>query len=82
VIESLRGKICQRAKLFRGLQPDVICAEHAWWFPEAKDTQGNWEISNVNMLIDNDYSNCDPAMGATHIRSLRCCIYPEKRAQT
>jgi anaerobic selenocysteine-containing dehydrogenase len=82
VIESPRGKIRQRAKLFKGLKPDVISAEHAWWFPEEKAAQGAWTPSNVNMLIDNAYSNCDPAMGATHIRSLLCRIYPEKRAET
>ena len=27
--------------------------------------------------IDNAYENCDPAMGATHIRTLLCRIYPE-----
>jgi anaerobic selenocysteine-containing dehydrogenase len=82
VIESPRGKIRQRAKLFKGLKPDVVSAEHAWWFPEEKKAQGAWTPSNVNMLIDNAYSNCDPAMGATHIRSLLCRIYPEKRAET
>jgi anaerobic selenocysteine-containing dehydrogenase len=82
VIESPRGKIRQRAKLFKGLKPDVISAEHAWWFPEKKERQGAWTPSNVNMLIDNAYSNCDPAMGATHIRSLLCRIYPEKRAES
>lgn len=79
VIESRRGKIRQRAKFFKGLRPEVISAEHAWWFPEAKDNQGDWKSSNVNMLIDNAYDNCDPAMGATHIRSLLCRVYPENR---
>lgn len=81
VIESLRGKIRQRAKFFKGLQPEVVSAEHAWWFPEEKASQGDWESSNVNMLIDNSFDNCDPAMGATHIRSLLCRIYPEKREE-
>jgi anaerobic selenocysteine-containing dehydrogenase len=81
VIESLRGKIRQRAKFFKGLRPEVISAEHAWWFPEEKENHGDWESSNVNMLIDNSYDNCDPAMGATHIRSLLCRVYPEKRIE-
>jgi anaerobic selenocysteine-containing dehydrogenase len=81
VIESLRGKIRQRAKFFKGLRPEVISAEHAWWFPEEKENHGDWESSNVNMLIDNSYDNCDPAMGATHIRSLLCRIYPEDRIE-
>jgi anaerobic selenocysteine-containing dehydrogenase len=81
VIESLRGKIRQRAKFFKGLRPEVISAEHAWWFPEEKENHGDWESSNVNMLIDNSYDNCDPAMGATHIRSLLCRVYPENRIE-
>ena len=78
VIESKRGKIRQRAKFFKGLERDVVSAEHGWWFPEEKDTGHGWKRSNVNLLIDNGYENCDPAMGATHIRSLLCRIYPEK----
>lgn len=77
VIESKRGKIRQRAKFFKGLERDVVSAEHGWWFPEEKDAGHGWKKSNVNLLIDNAYENCDPAMGATHIRSLLCRIYPE-----
>lgn len=77
VIESKRGKIRQRAKFFKGLSVDVISAEHAWWFPEEDGPGFGWKKSNVNVLIDNSYENCDPAMGATHIRSLLCRIYPE-----
>jgi anaerobic selenocysteine-containing dehydrogenase len=77
VIESKRGKIKQRAKFFKGLELDVISAEHGWWFPEEKRAEQGWKRSNVNLLIDNAYENCDPAMGATHIRSLLCRIYPE-----
>ena len=77
VIESRKGKIRQRAKFMRGLAPDVVSAEHAWWFPEKGGPGYGWKESNVNLLIDNSYENCDPAMGATHIRSLLCRIYPE-----
>ncbi|SDO34718.1 molybdopterin-containing oxidoreductase family protein [Desulforhopalus singaporensis] len=77
VVESPRGKIRQRAKLFSGLAPDVVSAEHGWWFPEEQGPGYGWNKSNVNVLIDNSFENCDPAMGATHIRSLLCKIYPE-----
>ncbi len=78
VIESRRGKVRQRAKLFNGMDPRVVSAEHGWWFPEKKDTGHGWKESNINILTDNAYNNCDPAMGATHVRTLVCNIYPEK----
>ncbi len=78
IIESPRGKIRQRAKLFPGMDPRIVSAEHGWWFPENKDPGHGWRESNINMLTDNSYANCDPAMGATHIRTLMCRIYPER----
>ena len=76
-IESPRGKIRQRAKLTDGLHPRVVSAQHAWWFPEKRDPGHGWDESNVNILTDNGYDNCDPAMGATSIRTLLCSIRPE-----
>jgi anaerobic selenocysteine-containing dehydrogenase len=79
VIESPRGKVRQRAKLFEGMDPRVVSAEHAWWFPEKKDPGHGWDESNINILTDNAYENCDPAMGATHIRTLLCRISAENQ---
>lgn len=79
IIESPRGKIRQRAKLFAGMDPRIVSAEHGWWFPEKKDPGHGWNESNINLLTSNSYENCDPAMGATHIRSLLCRIYPEEK---
>ncbi|MFH1241179.1 MAG: molybdopterin-dependent oxidoreductase [Pseudomonadota bacterium] len=77
IIESPRGRIRQKAKFFSGMDPRVVSAEHAWWFPEKRDPGHGWDESNVNILTDNAYENCDPAMGATHVRTLLCTIYPE-----
>ena len=79
VIESPRGKVRQRAKLFRGMDPRIVSAQHAWWFPEKPTPDHGWKESNINMLTDNSYEACDPAMGATHVRTLLCKIYPEKQ---
>ena len=78
VIESLRGKIRQRAKLTVGIDPTVVAAQHAWWFPEKDEAGHGWEESNVNVLTDDSFESCDPAMGANHIRSLLCRISPEE----
>ena len=79
VIESPRGRVRQRAKLFEGMDPRIVSAEHAWWFPEKKDPGHGWDESNINILTDNAYETCDPAMGATNVRTLLCKIYPEEK---
>ncbi len=78
IIESLRGKVRQRAKLFAGMDPRVVAAQHAWWFPEKKDPGHGWDESNINILTDNAYETMDPAMGASSIRTLLVKIYPER----
>jgi len=79
VIESPRGRVRQRARLFAGMDPRIVAAEHAWWFPEKKDPGHGWDESNINILTDNAYASCDPAMGATPVRTLLCRIYAEKK---
>ena len=76
LIESPRGKVRQRARLFAGMDPRIVSAEHAWWFPENKDPGHGWDESNINILTSNAYEDCDPAMGATHVRTLLCKISP------
>ena len=79
VIESPRGKIRQRAKLFDGMDPRIVAAQHGWWFPEKQGPGYGWEESNINILTDNAYEVCDPAMGATPVRALLCNIYREEQ---
>jgi anaerobic selenocysteine-containing dehydrogenase len=76
IIESPRGKVRQQARLFAGMDPRIVSAEHAWWFPENKDPGHGWDESNINILTSNAYEDCDPAMGATHVRTLLCKISP------
>lgn len=76
-IETSRGKVRQRARLFAGMDPRIVFAQHGWWFPEAEDQEKGWQESNINMLTDNSFENCDPAMGGTAIRTFLCKIYPE-----
>jgi anaerobic selenocysteine-containing dehydrogenase len=78
IIESPRGKVRQRARLFAGMDPRIVSAEHAWWFQENKDPGHGWDESNINILTSNAYEDCDPAMGATHVRTLLCRISPEE----
>jgi anaerobic selenocysteine-containing dehydrogenase len=73
-IESPRGRVRQRAKLNEGIHPSVVVAEHGWWYPEIKEEDHGWEISNINLLTDDSYESLDPVMGATNLRVLLCNI--------
>ena len=81
ILESPRGSVRQRARFFEGMDPRIISAEHGWWFPENKDPGHGWDASNINILTSNAYEHCDPAMGATHVRTLLCRIRPEADTQ-
>ncbi|MHB1126725.1 MAG: molybdopterin dinucleotide binding domain-containing protein [Bacillota bacterium] len=81
-IETARGTVRQRARITSGIDPRVVSAQHGWWFPEIKDGAHGWDVSNINVLIRNDYDNYDPAMCATHMRCLLCKIYPESKGES
>ncbi len=71
-IETPHGKIQMKAKLFDGLTKDVVCAQHAWWFPEDDAPEYGWKKSNINMLYgDMEY---DPDTGSESLKSGLCKI--------
>jgi len=72
-IETLRGKIKQKAKLTTIIHPKVIHVEHGWWFPEKPSPErGVWE-SNANILTNNK-PPYDPVIGTYQLRALLCKI--------
>ncbi|MBW2059443.1 MAG: molybdopterin-dependent oxidoreductase [Deltaproteobacteria bacterium] len=78
-IGSPRGSALLRARVTDGVPRGVVAADHGWWFPEMEGDLG-WDRSNINMLTDNSYEKCDPAMGATNLRVLPCSIEKVDRA--
>lgn len=80
-IEAPRGRVKQRARLTPGIDPRVIAAEHAWWFPEITTPDHGWQESNINILTDNALENNDVAVGANNLRALLCKIYPVKEKE-
>jgi anaerobic selenocysteine-containing dehydrogenase len=72
-IETLRGRIRQKARVTDDIDPRVVHVEHGWWFPEEPGPEhGVWK-SNANVLTRND-PPYDPAMGTYHLRGLLCRI--------
>ncbi len=74
-IETLRGKMRQKAKLTTGIDPRVIHVQHGWWFPEQPAPDYGVWTSNANLLTDNK-PPYDPAMGTYQLRALLCRVAP------
>jgi anaerobic selenocysteine-containing dehydrogenase len=72
-IESPRGKIRQKARLFPGILRGVLMATANWFYPEepAKGYHGLF-ISNPNVLTNNDH--LDPMYGSPDLTCLLCKI--------
>ena len=63
-IESPRGKVKFRARLFDGIDPRVVSAEWGWWFPEKDRTDIEVQLeSNINMLTE-DAGRVGPGYGS------------------
>ena len=72
-VETPRGRVQLKAKLFNGLDPRVASAEFGWWFPERGAPDYGWRESNINVLTM-DGPPLDPGMGATNLKGLMCNI--------
>ncbi len=72
-IETLRGRIRQKARVTDGIQSRTIAIEFGWWFPEDGGTESGIYKSNANMLT-NGAPPYDPAMGTYQLRALLCRV--------
>jgi len=71
-IETHKGRIKQRIKFDRDLDPDVVFAEYGWWSPEkGKESLYGWQEGNLNVLSDS-HSPAEPAVGSTYLRAIPC----------
>ncbi len=72
-VETPQGRVRMRARLCDGIAPDVVSAQHAWWFPEEGPPEYGWKRSSVNLLFgDTAY---DPDTGSECLRSALCRVY-------
>ena len=74
-IETLRGRITQKAKFLTDMDEDVVSCEMGWWYPEAGAPDYGWDESNANILTVGAPPH-DPEGGAYQLRALLCRIYP------
>ena len=71
-IETLNGKIKMRVRLFDGIAENVVCAQHAWWFPEDDPPEHGYKKSNVNLLFGE--MAYDSETGSESLKSMLCRI--------
>jgi anaerobic selenocysteine-containing dehydrogenase len=72
-IETPVARIQMKARLWDGVAPDVVSAQHAWWFPEEEPPDYGWDRCNVNLLFGDD--GFDPETGSEPIKSYLCRLY-------
>jgi len=74
-IETKRGRIKQRARLTKGIDPRVVGVSYGWWLPEqGVETLHGWAESNINILTD-DKPPWNPQIGSSNFRGLVCRVY-------
>ena len=74
-IETLRGRITQKAKFLPEMPQGIVSCEMGWWYPEAGAPDYGWQESNVNILTVGDGPG-DRVGGAYQLRGLLCSISP------
>jgi len=73
-IETPHGRVKMRARLTDVVAPDVVSAQHAWWFPEQEPPGYGYKQSSVNLLFGP--MTYDPDTGSESLRSALCKVYP------
>ncbi|MFH1951798.1 MAG: molybdopterin-dependent oxidoreductase [Pseudomonadota bacterium] len=70
-IETPRGSIRQKAKLFDGISPRVVAAPYGFWH----SGPDGWREMNINVLTDSD--NLGPEVGSSSLKALMCKVSRE-----
>jgi len=71
-VETSHGRVKMRAKLFDGIDEDVVCAQYGWWFPEKEPPEYGWKESSINRILRD--TNYDPDSGSESLKSVLCRI--------
>lgn len=71
-VESPYGSVQMKARLFDGIAPDVVHAQHAWWYPEEGPPEYGWKRSSVNLLFGED--GFDPETGSEPMKCYVCRV--------
>lgn len=80
IIETILGKITQKAAFDPDIDPGIVCSDYGWWNPEASgSTLFGWQDSNINIII-NDGPFAGREMGTPQLRGIPCRIMPSSQS--
>lgn len=79
-VESPYGSVQMKARLFDGIAPDVVHAQHAWWYPEEDPPEYGWKRSSVNLLFGED--GFDPETGSEPMKCYVCRVRKHLRTDS
>lgn len=70
-----KERVKLKAVLTTDIDPRVVHAAHAWWFPEKPAPEHGCFESNVSVILSDDPPR-DPVFGSVPTRGTLCRIYP------
>jgi len=74
-IETKRGRIKQKVNIADVIDPRIVVADHAWWFPEKGEKElFGFKDANYNVLT-NDQPPFNREVGSFSIRGIACKVY-------
>jgi anaerobic selenocysteine-containing dehydrogenase len=73
VIESPKGSVLHKAKLYDGIRPDTVNGVYGWWMPEKKHDESEYLSTNINFLCS-FYPPYDPEIGINCIQGVMCQV--------
>ena len=74
-IENKQGRIKQQAKLVTGIDPRIVIADWAWWYPEKGPTDlYGWDESNINVLVNGEPPFAQE-IGSWDTKGFPCKVY-------
>ena len=72
-VETPKGSIPHKAKIFDGIRPDTVNGVYGWWMPEKKSEENGYLDTNVNFLCS-FYPPYDPVIGINCIQGVMCQV--------
>jgi len=81
-IETPRGSVRQKVSTNESIDPQMVSAAHAFWYPEKPMEDpclGGVFESNINVITTDEYEHCDPITGSWPDKALLCRIVPEPK---
>ncbi|TFG22606.1 MAG: hypothetical protein EU529_09995 [Promethearchaeota archaeon] len=73
IIETPKGSIQHKVKIFEGIRPDTVNGIYGWWMPEKKTEENGYLNTNINFLCS-FYPPYDPEIGINCIQGVMCQV--------